>query len=147
MCAAHKPPGACGNACFYLKMTMIRTSSHRRRARHLALECPRAALLLDALARAYAGAVGWRVAPGRSYDSLLREVGAAMVTGYQGGAGRGAEPLRALAAECSAALTGRWSRESWAGSLAFGVERRACTPARPSGGAARRSGTHSCSLE
>lgn len=57
----------------------------------------------------------------RTSQSLLTEVGAAMLTGYQGGDGRGAEPLRALAAEAAAALTGRWRREEWSGLLAFGV--------------------------
>ena len=89
--------------------------------RHTALECPRAAALLDALARAYAGAVGWHVAVDRTMQSLLSEVGAAMLTGYQGGSSKGAEPLRALAAETAAMLTGRWRREDWSGSLAFGV--------------------------
>ena len=78
-------------------------------------------MLLDALARAYAAAVGWRVDEARTAQSLLREVGTAMLTGYQGGEGLGAEPLRALAAEAAAALTGHWRRDAWEGALTFGV--------------------------
>ena len=59
--------GACGTAV-----------TVRDTVRHMALECPRAALLLDALGRAYARAVGWHVEPGRKCEHLLQEIGAAM---------------------------------------------------------------------
>ena len=91
----------------------------RDSTRHLALECPRAALLLDALARAYAAAVGWSTRATPTCQSLLREVGAAMVTGYQGGEERGAEPFRAMVAAAAEALTGQWGRQSWEGVLCF----------------------------
>ena len=90
--------------------------------RHLALGCPRAALLLDALARAYGAAVGWRIEPARACQHLLAEVGAAMVTGYQGGRGRGAEPFRVLVTAAAHALTSRWQRDTWEdGQVTFGV--------------------------
>ena len=104
--------GACGTAV-----------TVRDTVRHMALECPRAALLLDALGRAYARAVGWHVEPGRKCEHLLQEIGAAMVTGYQGNKERGTPPFRALVAEAAHALTAQWRRDNWADTLHFGVTR------------------------
>ena len=58
----------------------------RETARHIRLECPYAMAVIDPVARAIARAVGWdtQVAGRQLAVSLLREVGAAMVTGYRG---------------------------------------------------------------
>lgn len=134
--ASCSAPGSCGANCV---MGLCRICAHAAgsrgkrdgelreyagdSARHRVLGCPRATLLLDALARAYAGAVGWDTGATPTAQSLLREVGAAMVTGFQGGSGKGAEPFRVLVSEATVALARAAAQDSKAGVLAFGVER------------------------
>ena len=46
-----------------------------------------------------------------------------MVTGFQGGSGKGAEPFRVLVSEAAVSLAGAAAHDSRASVLTFGVER------------------------
>ena len=85
----------------------------RETARHIRLECPYAMAVIDPVARAVAHAVGWdmQVAGRQLAVSLLREVGAAMVTGYRG-IGETQGPFSVVIGELSRVLVERQRRNA-----------------------------------
>ena len=102
-----------------------KTSQRLPRTRHIALACPSASIIHDALARSFAAAIYWPVAATRTSYSLLREVGGAMITGFrgvQGGGMEGEAPFRVMTSELAKELMIRRNKNADRG------EKKECPP-------------------
>ena len=91
-------------------------SQFRETTRHVRLDCPYAMAVIDTVARAVAGVVGAPVSEQRDAADLLREVGAAMVTGFRGTASCGT-PFGVVVAELSRVLMERQRHNACGGVL------------------------------